>query len=53
MNALEIRKLPEGGYIVCASYRYDPGAMNTPLFACSGLDEALGFIQDKMAPVEE
>lgn len=56
MMALRIEPLPEGGLLVSEV----PGAFASPngcfyplLFACSDLDEALGFIKDKLQPEHE
>jgi hypothetical protein len=54
MNTLEIIKLSEGGYVV----RSGPSSLRPQyeqayLFACTRLDEALGYIQDKLEPIAE
>jgi hypothetical protein len=49
MDGLRIDRLPEGGFVV-TNVPGTPGLMATCLFACSGIDDALGFIKDNLQP---
>lgn len=39
------------GFIVREGAGFNPGGYRPALFACTTIDEALGFIRDRLAPV--
>lgn len=50
MVGLEIRKMPEGGYLVADIY-HDMGNRILPfMFAATTIDEALKFVKSKLEP---
>ena len=48
---LQIRRLPEGGYVVMDGWTSDPGRFRDLLFAASDIDVVLKFIRDMIVPI--
>ncbi len=42
--------MSHGGYVVLSDGNFERGYSNPPLFASTTIDEALGFIRDKLKP---
>lgn len=49
---LEIRKMPDGGFMVGDIYHRDSGFVpRGPRFASTSIEDALKYIRDKLVPV--
>lgn len=48
-RSLTLRRLPEGGFVVCDEYR--PHEFTVEHFASTSIDEALKFMRDKINPI--
>lgn len=48
---LQIRRMPNGGYVVMDGWTSDPGRFRDLLFAATDVDVALKFIRDKIVPI--
>jgi hypothetical protein len=49
-DRMTLWRLPEGGYMVISETRPLESFASQPLFASTTIDEALGFIRDKLKP---
>lgn len=49
--SLTIERMLHGGYLVTDAYRGDIGNLRALRFASTTVDEALGYIRDKIKPV--
>ena len=50
-NALHIRRLSEGGYVVKDGHFDDPRRYCADLFASQNIDDVLKFIRDMIVPI--
>jgi hypothetical protein len=48
VTGFEIRKLPDGGYVVGDVRRFDGGYSDPFLFACTNISDALAYIKKKL-----
>jgi hypothetical protein len=51
-DALELQRMPDGGFLVLDGRRErDLGYYRGPCFASTSIDEALGYMRDKIKPI--